>query len=194
MKRRIERADLLPVTEYAKVRKARREAVIAQKRNRRFEVGPFATFHFENYDTMLLQVQEMLYIEKGGEAQVEDELRAYNPLIPQGGELVATMLLEIEDPQRRARLLGQLGGIEDTAFLQFAGETVKGAPEADIERTNEAGKTSSVHFLHFPFTAGQIAKFRAPGTQVVVGFSHPNYPHMAAMPETARAALAGDFA
>ena len=194
MKRVIEPSDLQSAEEYGKVRKARRQAVVALKRQRRFEVGPFATFHFENYDTMLLQVQEMLYIEKGGASQVEDELRAYNPLIPKGHELVATLLLEIEDPVRRARLLGQLGGVEDTAFLQFAGETVKGVPEGDIERTNEAGKTSSVHFLHFPFSAAQIAKFRTPGTQIIVGFSHPNYPHMAAMPETAREALAQDFA
>lgn len=194
MKRRIEPSDLLSPEAYGQVRKARRQAVIAQKQKRRFEVGPFATFHFENYDTMLLQVQEMLYIERGGEAQIEDELRAYNPLIPQGQELVATLLLEIEDPVRRARLLAQLGGIEHTTFLQFAGETVKGVPEGDIERTNEAGKTSSVHFLHFPFTPAQIEKFRAPGTQVIVGFTHANYPHMAAMPETARQTLAEDFA
>jgi hypothetical protein len=193
MKREITREDLMPPAEYAKVRAARRQAVVARKQNRRLEVGPVATFHFEDYDSMWLQVQEMLYIEKGGEAQIADELSAYNPLIPNGRELVATVLFEIDDPVRRKTLLSRLGGIEDTAFIRMGEETIKGVSEADIDRTSADGKASAVQFIHFPFTPAQISKFRAPGAQVIVGFTHQAYGHMVVMPESGRAALADDF-
>ena len=193
MKHEITPADLMPVAEYAKVRATRRQALVAQKQNRRLEVGPVATFHFENYDSMWLQVQEMLYIEKGGEAQIADELGAYNPLIPKGRELVATVLFEIDDPQRRRTFLARLGGVEETAFIRIGDEAVKGIPEADVDRTSGAGKASAVQFVHFPFTPAQIARFRASGAQIVVGFSHPAYGHMVVMPEAVRAALAEDF-
>ena len=192
--RTITRADLLPVEAYAKVRKERRHALLEKKKHRRLEVGPVASFLFESYDSMWLQVQEMLYIERGGDAQIDDELAAYNPLIPRGDELVATVLFEIDEPQRRKSFLGRLGGVEETAFLSFAGETVDGRPEADMDRTTAEGKASAVQFLHFRFTPEQIAKFRTPGTQIVLGFRHQAYAHMAVMPEAVRAALAGDFA
>jgi len=192
--RTITRADLLPVDAYAKVRKERRQALLEKKKNRRLEVGPVASFLFESYDSMWLQVQEMLYIERGGDAQIDDELAAYNPLIPRGDELVATVLFEIDEPQRRKSFLGRLGGVEETAFLSFSGETVDGRPEADMDRTTAEGKASAVQFLHFRFTPEQIAKFRIPGTQIVLGFRHPSYAHMAVMPEAVRAALAADFA
>jgi hypothetical protein len=183
----------MSATEYGKVRMARRQALVARKQNRRLEVGPVATFHFENYDSMWLQVQEMLYIEKGGQAQVEDELRAYNPLIPKGNELVATILFEIDDPVRRKSVLGRLGGIEETAFIRVGEETIKGVPEADLDRTSADGKASAVQFVHFSFTPKQIAEFQKAGSQVVIGFTHPTYAHMTIMPEAVRAALAEDF-
>jgi hypothetical protein len=193
MKREITPADLIPAAEYGKVRMTRRQAAVAKKMHRRLEVGPVATFHFEDYDSMWLQVQEMLYIEKGGETQIADELKAYNPLIPNGRELVATILFEIDDPVRRKMFLGRLGGVENTAFIRVADEVIKGIPEADVDRTSGEGKASAVQFVHFPFTPGQIAKFRAPDSQVVVGFTHPAYGHMVIMPESVRAALAQDF-
>ncbi|MBM3568808.1 MAG: DUF3501 family protein [Alphaproteobacteria bacterium] len=189
----IERSDLVDLAAYAAERKARRAAVVELKKRRRVAVGPFATFFFESFDTMLMQVQEMLYIEKGGEAQIADELAAYNPMIPNGGELTATLMLEIEDPDQRARALATLGRIEDTVALEFAGESVRARPESDQERTDESGKTSAVHFLHFPFTPAQAAKFKAAGTRVVLGFGHANYGHMAMLPETVRAELAEDL-
>ena len=192
-KREITKADLIPISEYGARRKEYRTAISAIKRRRRVEVGPFATFYFESYDTMWHQIHEMLYIEKGGDEQVPDELRAYNPLVPKGDELVATVMFEIDDPKRRAQVLARLGGVEETATISFAGETVKGVPEADVDRTTAEGKASSVQFIHFPFTKEQIEKFRAPGTQVVIGFSHPSYGHMAVMPEDVREALAKDF-
>jgi hypothetical protein len=188
-KRAITRADVMSMADYAKVR-----ALIQAKKLRRLEIGPYACFYFESYETMWMQVHEMLRIEKGGEDQIPDELRAYNSLVPQGKELVATVMFEIDDPVQRANFLARLGGVEDTIFIGFAGETVMGKPEEDIERTTDAGKTSSVHFIHFPFTPAQIAKFRVAETQAVVGFKHAHYGHMAVMPETMRAELARDFA
>ncbi len=142
---------------------------------------------------MWMQVHEMLYIEKGGDEQIEGELAAYNPLIPNGHELVATFMIEIDDPLRRARVLAGLGGIENTAFLSFGGERIAAIAEEDQDRTSEEGKASSVQFVHFPFTKEQIAAFSKEGTQVILGLSHPGYSHMAVLPEQVRAALAGDF-
>jgi Protein of unknown function (DUF3501) len=193
-KREITRADILPLQDYARDRAKVRRDIVALKQRRRVEVGPFATFYFENYQTMWHQVHEMLFIEKGGEAQIEDELRAYNPLIPRGNELVATVMLEIEDPVRRAKTLLRLGGIENTMFITVGGETVRGEPEGDVERTKSDGKTSSVHFMHFRFAPAQVALFRKAGTQVILGFDHPEYSHMAVLPEPVRQALAEDFA
>src|SRR5205823_9222507 len=142
---------------------------------------------------MRQQVQEMLYIEKGGDAQLADELEAYNPLVPHGGELVATVMFEIDDPMRRARILAQLGGIENRAFIEVYGGRIRGEPDPTRENTSPEGKASSVQFLRFPFTPEQIAAFKALGARVIVGFDHPNYAHMTQLPEPARAALADDF-
>jgi hypothetical protein len=193
MKRCIEPADIRPNAEYAKIRAAKRKELSAIKSRRRVEVGPFAMFAFESWDTMWFQVQEMLYIEKGGAEQVPDELAAYNPLIPQGAELVATVMFQIDSEPARKAALARLGGIEETAFLSFAGARIAGVPEADLDRTTAEGKASSVQFIHFPFTREQIAAFRAPGTPAAIGFTHPSYGHMAVMPEPVRAALAQDF-
>lgn len=192
-KRALTRDAILPIEAYAKTRRERRQAIGELKRRRRVEVGPFATFSFENYETMWQQVHEMLYVEKGGEAQIAEELAAYNPMIPQGDELVATVMLEIDDPARRASVLARLGGIEDHVFLEVAGERIAGRPDPDRENTSPEGKASSVQFVWFPFTPQQIAGFKTPETRVLVGFDHASYAHMAVMPEPVRAALADDF-
>ena len=193
--RALTRADILDPAEYERRRADLRAANVARKKARRVHVGPFATFHFENRDTMWMQIHEMLRIEKGGEAQIAGELDAYNPLVPQGRELTATLMLEIEDAQHRAAVLARLGGVEDTITLAFAGATVKAEPiDPDEERTTPEGKTSSIHFLRFRFTPDQIALFRTPGTQVILAFAHPNYAHAAVVPDAVRQALAGDFA
>ena len=192
-KREITRADIMDMAAYGKERKERRTAVTAMKKDRRLHCGPHATFYFENYETMWHQVHEMLYIERGGEEQIADELSAYNPLIPQGAELTATVMFEIEDAIVRSRFLDGLGGVEETIFIDVDGDKVKGVPEEDVDRTSADGKASSVQFLHFPFTAAQIAKFKVPGTRVMVGMDHPKYGHVAIMPEATRAALAADF-
>ena len=194
MKKEITPADILPYEIYAKERKERRAAITAMKKNRRVEVGPYATFYFENYDTMFQQIQEMLHIEKGGAEQLDDELRAYNPLIPQGNELVATIMFEINDPVRRDKFLRAITWVEKHLYIDVGGEKVAGEAETDIERTKADGKTSSVHFVHFRFTPEQIAKFRVPETQVMVVIAHENYHHMAVMQPQVKEALAKDFA
>jgi hypothetical protein len=193
-KRAITTADLMPMPQYGKIRHEHRRNLVQVKKRRRVEVGPFVTFHFESYDTMWAQVHEMLFIEKGGPDQVPGELEAFNPLIPQGRELLATMLIEIEDEVKRARILATLGHIEDTVTLSFGGETIKGVPEQDTERTTAEGKTSAVHFIRFRLSDGQAAKFKTPGTQVLLGIGHANYGHIAVVGETVRAELAGDLA
>jgi Protein of unknown function (DUF3501) len=192
-RRYLTRADILPLDEYVKVRRERRRQITELKKHRRIEVGPFATFYFENFETMWQQVQEMLYIEKGGEEQIADELAAYNPLIPQGSELSATVMFEIDDPKRRETALSRLGGIENCAFIEIASERVRGEPDPSRENTSPEGKASSVQFIRFPFSSSQIAAFKQPGAKVLVGFDHPNYGHMAVMGEPVRAALAEDF-
>jgi hypothetical protein len=191
--RQVTRADLIPDADYAKQRKDRRAALLPVKRLRRIELGPSCTVYFECFDTMLFQIQEMLLTEGGGEAQIEDELQAYNPLIPQGSELVATVMFEIDDPVRRANTLARLGGVEDDFFLQIGEERAQGAPEGDVERTREDGKASSVHFLRFPLTADQIAVFRDPKTAILVGCDHPAYSHLAGLSPATRAELSRDF-
>ena len=192
-KHRITRDDILPMADYARERKERRRALVEAKKHRRLEVGLDCRFYFENYETMWNQVHEMLFIEKGGEAQIADELSTYNPLIPKGRELVATVMFEIDDPVRRGALLARLGGVEETAFIRIGGETIKGVPEADLDRTSAAGKASSVQLIHFPFTDAQVAAFRAEGAEVVAGFSHPKYAHMAVLSGPLRQTLGQDF-
>jgi hypothetical protein len=192
--RQITPADLIPDADYARQRSERRQALLPIKRLRRVELGPVCTVIFESYDTMLFQVQEMLLTERGGAEQVPDELAAYNPLIPQGSELVATVMFEIDDPVRREATLQRLGGVEDTFFLQVGDSRAPGIPEGDIERTREDGKTSSVHFLRFPLTPEQIARFRDPATQILIGSSHEGYSHLAGLTPATRAELAKDFA
>jgi len=194
IKTEITRADIMAMADYGRERKDRRSSLSALKKNRRMAVGPYASFYFENYDTMWHQVHEMLFIERGGEAQVEDELRAYNPLIPNGRELVATVMFEIPDETLRRSILSRLGGVEETIFIGLGDDHIAGRPEADVDRTTADGKASSVQFVHFRFSDDQVAAFRAPGSQIVVGIKHPNYAHMAVMPDAVRAALAADFA
>jgi hypothetical protein len=190
--RKITPSDILSLADYEKRRGELKQTLIPVKKLRRVEVGPFATFYFENYATMWMQVQEMLRIEKGGAEQVAGELDAYNPLIPQGGELIATLMLEIEDADRRNAVLLTLGGIEESVFLEIGGERIQGTPTEYDDRTTADGKTSSVHWLRFKFSKDQIAHFAK--ERVVLGIEHKNYGHMAVLGEETKQALARDFA
>ncbi|MED5365530.1 MAG: DUF3501 family protein [Pseudomonadota bacterium] len=187
------RDDIMDMAAYGAIRMERRREIVADKKNRRVHIGPHATFYFENYWTMWLQVHEMLYIEKGGEAQIPDELNAYNPLIPKGRELIATVMFEIDDPAKRAAILGELGGVEETFFLSIDGAEVTATAETDVDRTSAEGKASSVQFVHFHLTDDQAAKLKGGAGEVILGIKHPAYSHMTILPLATRAALAGDL-
>jgi hypothetical protein len=192
-KREITRADIMDLADYTPGRKERRRDMMQMKANRRIAVGPFATFYFENYATMWHQVHEMLAIEKGGEAQIPDELEAYNPLIPQGRELIATVMIEIDDPIRRKTVLNRMGGFEEHMYLELDGERISSRAEVDVDRTSAKGKASSVQFVHFELTDAQAEKMEQANTRAILGIDHENYAHMAVIPESARAELAGDL-
>ena len=191
--RQLTRDDFLPPAEYQPVRRERRRRLSEVKRQRQVEIGPIAIMHFENLETVRHQIQEMLYIEKGGDAQLKEELEAYGPLIPQGTELVATVMFEIDDPVRRGAELMRLGGIENHAYIDVDGQPVRSEPDPTRENTSAEGKASAVQFLKFTFALDLISRFKTPGAQIVVGFDHPNYAHMIALPDSARSALAEDF-
>ena len=192
-KREIQKSDIMPLDAYIKVRKELRKNIVNFKKNRRVALGPYATFYFESYETMLAQVQEMLYIEKGGDEQLHDELIAYNPLIPNGKELTATLMFEIDNPISRAAFLGKVGGIEEMVFMKLNGETIKAVPEEDVDRTSAEGKASSVQFIHFNFTDEQIQKFKSNDVNIELGMDHKEYSHTTKLSKENIASLSSDF-
>ena len=191
--REVTKADLIPADEYAKNRKEYRREIVSYKKNRRVSLGPYANFYFESYETMKAQIQEMLYIEKGGDEQLKDELAAYNPLIPKGKELVATLMFEIDNPLSRAEFLNKVGGIEEKVFLKIGKETIKSIPEQDVDRTSAEGKASSVQFIHFEFTDEQVKKFKDSSNEILIGVDHEMYKHTVKLTEENQKALAIDF-
>ena len=192
-KREIQKSDIMPLDAYIKDRKELRKNIVNFKKNRRVALGPYATFYFESYETMLAQVQEMLYIEKGGDEQLHDELIAYNPLIPNGKELTATLMFEIDNPISRAAFLGKVGGIEEMVFMKINGETVKAVPEEDVDRTSAEGKASSVQFIHFNFTDEQIEKFKSSDVDIELGMDHKEYSHTTKLSKENISSLSADF-
>ena len=192
-KREIQKEDILPLDVYIKNRKELRKNIVNFKKDRRIALGPYATFYFESYETMLAQVQEMLYIEKGGDEQLKDELTAYNPLIPNGKELTATLMFEIDNPVSRSAFLGKVGGIEEKVFIKIEGEIVKAIPEEDVDRTSAEGKASSVQFIHFKFSDEQIQKFKLDGAEVEIGIDHKEYSHTTKLSSANLSSLSADF-
>ena len=191
--REVTKADLIPAEEYAKNRKAYRKEIVSYKKDRRVSLGPYANFYFESYETMKAQIQEMLHIEKGGDDQLKDELAAYNPLIPKGNELVATLMFEIDNPLSRAEFLNKVGGIENKVFLKIEDEKIKSIPEQDVDRTSAEGKASSVQFIHFKFTDEQVKKFKDKSNEIIIGVEHEMYAHTVKLTENNKKALALDF-
>ncbi len=192
-KREIQKEDIMPLDVYIEKRRELRKGIVDYKKNRRVALGPYATFYFESYETMLAQVQEMLYIEKGGDEQLQDELTAYNPLIPNGKELTATLMFEIDNPISRAAFLGKVGGIEETVFMKINGEKIKADPEEDVDRTSSEGKASSVQFIHFNFTDDQIEKFQSNSSEIELGIDHKEYSHSTKLSKENIASLSTDF-
>ena len=191
--RKIESSDLLDYSTYAKERRSIRKEVVQMKKNRRVELGPHSTFYFENFFTMKAQIQEMLYIEKGGDEQLKDELEAYNPLVPQGSELVATYMFEIDNPNTRKKVLSSLGNVENKLFISINGIKLYATPEEDVDRTDNSGKTSSVHFIHFKFSDKQIEEFKNSSSRIEIGTDHDNYLHSTVLSKEVKEALAKDF-
>ena len=191
--RKIEYSDLLEYSAYAKERRSIRKEVVQMKKNRRVELGPHSTFYFENFFTMKAQIQEMLYIEKGGDEQLKDELEAYNPLVPQGSELVATYMFEIDNPITRKKVLSSLGNVENKLFISINGTKLYAAPEEDVDRTDNSGKTSSVHFIHFKFSDKQVEEFKNSSSKIEIGTDHDNYLHSTVLSKEVKEALAKDF-
>ena len=185
--------DILSNKKYGEIRKQKRADLISYKKKRRINVGPYATFYFESYKTMLYQVQEMLFAEGAPEGQLEDELHAYNPLIPQGSNLVTTLMFEIADENLRHEFLSSVGNVEEYIFMEIGSDKIKARFESDVERTNSKGKTSSVHFLHFDFTEDQKAKFLSKDQRVYLCIEHKNYNHIAVLGEDNLKTFYDDF-
>ena len=192
-KREIQKQDIMSLDVYIKNRKELRKNIVSFKKDRRIALGPYATFYFESYETMLAQVQEMLYIEKGGDEQLKDELAAYNPLVPNGKELTATLMFEIDNPVSRATFLSKVGGIEKKVFIEIDGDTVQATPEQDVDRTSVDGKASSVHFIHFKLTDEQIQKFKLKNVDIGLGIDHKEYSHATKLSSENINSLLADF-
>ena len=192
-KREIQKQDIMSLDVYIKNRKELRKNIVNFKKDRRIALGPYATFYFESYETMLAQVQEMLYIEKGGDEQLKDELEAYNPLIPNGKELTATLMFEIDNPVSRSAFLSKVGGIEEKVFIKIDGEISKAVPEQDVDRTSADGKASSVQFIHFKLTDKQIQKFKSKNIDIELGIDHKEYSHTTKLSLENINSLSADF-
>ena len=192
-KKEILKEDIIPLDVYIKNRKELRKKIVNFKKDRRIALGPYATFYFESYETMLAQVQEMLYIEKGGDEQLKDELTAYNPLIPNGKELTATLMFEIDNPVSRSVFLSKVGGIEEKIFIKIDGVSIKAIPEEDVDRTSAEGKASSVQFIHFKFSDEQILKFKSDSSTVEIGIDHKEYSHITKLSSANLSSLLADF-
>ena len=195
MTRPLVATDLLPLEQYARERAAIRAHMISYRATRRLAVGPACTWSFEDRETVRYQVQEMLRTERIFEPEgVAEELAAYNPLIPDGHNLKATLLLEYTDPVERAQRLADLRGIEHRCWLQVGGfEAIFAIADEDIERSN-GEKTSAVHFLRFELTPEMIAGLRG-GAMLAAGIDLPAYMHRVdPVPVPLRAALLADLA
>jgi hypothetical protein len=187
-------SELLSLERYSRERADFRARVIAHKKNRQVNVGASALWLFEDRLTVQYQVQEMLRTERIFEAEgIAEELAAYNPLIPDGCNWKATLLLEYPDPEVRRVQLEQLRGVEDRCWVRVTGcERLFAIADEDLERENET-KTSAVHFLRFELSRDMAAKMKR-GAALDVGIDHPNYHHeLAPVPEVVRSALAADL-
>ena len=189
----INKSDILNRDEYKSQRKSLREKMVLRKKNRRLDIGPYITIYFENRDTILYQINEMVYIENGGEEQIKDEISAYKSLIPNGKELVATLMVEIDSPIKRADFLGKMGGFEENLDVIVNNKVIKGNPESDVERTTAEGKASSVQFVHFEFDQETINEFIDTNKDIMITINHNDYKHSTIMSNETKDELSKDF-
>lgn len=192
---RLTRSDLMSLEAYSAARKDFRAKVLEHKRNRIVAIGPNATWCFEDRLTIQYQVQEMLRVERIFEADaIQEELDAYNPLLPDGSNWKATFLIEFPDADERRVRLTKLRGIEDRSWVEVAGaERIWAIADEDLERENDE-KTSAVHFLRFELSPAMVAQAQA-GAAISIGIDHENYRHaVSPLPQHVRDSLAQDLA
>ena len=173
----IEKSDILSRDEYKSKRKSLREKMVLRKKFRRVDIGPYVTMYFENKDTIIHQINEMVYIENGGEEQINDEISAYKSLIPDGQELVATVMIEIDSPTKRSEFLAKMGGFEEQISIKIGDQLIKGRAELDGDRTTADGKASSVQFVHFEFDKKAVEIIKNHMDNVSISINHENYKH-----------------
>ena len=189
----IEKSDILSRDEYKSKRKSLREKMVLRKKFRRVDIGPYVTMYFENKDTIIHQINEMVYIENGGEEQINDEISAYKSLIPDGQELVATVMIEIDNPIKRAEFLSKMGGFEETINIKIHDQEIKGKAELDGDRTTADGKASSVQFVHFEFDEKAVNSIKNNMENVSISINHENYKHSAILNTDTVRELIKDF-
>jgi len=189
----IEKSDILSREEYKSKRKSLREKMVLRKRFRRVDIGPYVTMYFENKDTIIHQINEMVYIENGGEEQINDEISAYKSLIPDGQELVATVMIEIDSPTKRSEFLAKMGGFEEQISIKIGDQLIKGKAELDGDRTTADGKASSVQFVHFEFDDEAVKSIKNNIEDVSISINHESYRHSSILNKDTVEELIKDF-
>ena len=192
-KRIISLDDIISNDEYGNIRSSKRREMIEFKKFRRLDVGPVASLYFESRDTMIYQIQEMAYVEKITREELNEELASYNPLVPNGRELTATMMIEIDDPLRRKNFLSRLGGVEEKVKIVIGDIEIYADAEKDVDRTTSEGKASAVHFLHFKFNDELVEAFNNKENIIQVGIDHEAYGHLSIVSDRVREELAKEF-
>ena len=190
----VEKTDILSRDDYKAKRKGLREKMVLRKKLRRVDIGPYITIYFENKDTIIHQINEMVYIENGGDDQIEDEILAYKSLIPNGSELVATVMIEIDNPIKRSEFLSKMGGFEEKIDIKVQDKIIKGKAELDVDRTTADGKASSVQFVHFEFDEKEIEDIRNNLENISISINHESYRHSAVLNINTVEELVRDFA
>ena len=190
----VEKTDILSRHDYIAKRKSLREKMVMRKKLRRVDIGPYVTIYFENKDTIVHQINEMVYIENGGDEQIDDEILAYKSLVPNGKELVATVMIEIDNPIKRSEFLSKMGGFEEQIDIKVQGKTIKGKAELDVDRTTADGKASSVQFVHFEFDKEEIEGMKNNMGNVSISINHESYRHSAILNISTVEELIRDFA
>ena len=185
--------DIYSRKEYINKRPILRKEIVSRKRKRRVDVGPYVTLYFENRDTIVHQINEMVFIENGGQEQIKEEILAYKSLIPNGRELIATVMVEIDNPLKRAEVLSNMGGFEETFVIKIGDISLQGKAELDVDRTTSDGKASSVQFVHFPFDEEYIKKFKDESVKVELSINHKAYAHSTLLQTETKNELGLDF-
>jgi hypothetical protein len=177
----IQAKDIINRDIYLKNRKELRQNMVDTKKNRRLDIGPNVTIYFENKKTIMHQINEMVFIENGGDAQIKEEIEAYKSLVPTGNDLISTLMVEIDNPIKRAEILSKLGGFEEKLYLKIGDTIIKGEAELDGDRTTADGKASSVQFVHFNFNETEKKIFKTDNSKIEIGISHEYYQHSTVM-------------